>query len=141
MAQFGPYWEVAVMRHITGSQNMTQLTVYVGLCTAAPLTAAGSNPALCECATNTGGYTRQGIGTNQWVAVSGSSPAVTYNSASFSWTTSTTSWGDVLYVALFNTSTINDGNVLAFATMPATKTIGTGDQAILGTQSLSLQLT
>lgn len=141
MAQFGPYWEVAVLRNITGSQAMTQYTVYVGLCTAAPLTGAGSNPALCECATNTGGYTRVGIGTNQWVAVAGSSPAVTYNSAAFTWSTSTTSWGDISYVALFNTSTVNDGNVVAFATAAATKTIATGDQAVLGTQSLALQIT
>lgn len=141
MAQFGPYWEVAVLRHITGSQNMTQATWFIGLCTGAPLTAAGSNPALCECCTNTGGYTRVEIYTANWVAVSGSSPAVTYNSAAKTWATSTTSWGDISYVAIFNTTTINDGNVVAFATAAATKTIATGDQAVLGTQSLALQIT
>lgn len=140
MAQFGPYWEVAVLRHITGSQAMTQYTVWVGLCTAAPLTGSGSNPAVCECAA-TMNYARVGIATNAWVAVAGSSPAVTYNSAAFTFNTATNNWGDVLYVALFNTQTVNDGNVVAFATMPATKTIATGDQAVLGTQSLALQIT
>lgn len=141
MAQFGPYWETAILRHITGSQAMTQYTVWVGLCTAAPLTGSGSNPAVCECATNTGGYSRVGIATDTWGAVSGSSPANTYNSAAYTWSTSTTSWGDISYVALFNTATVNDGNVIAFATAAATKTIATGDQAVLGTSSLTLQIT
>lgn len=138
---FGPYWEQAILKHIAGQLVMTQYTVYVGACTAPPMTAGGTNLALAECeAKNTANYTRIPIYTAGWTVVTGSTPAYIRNTNPVTFLTATScSWGTIGYIALFNTSTILTGECLAWAACTNT-VVGTGDTLIFGTQSLSVEV-
>lgn len=143
MGQFGTYWETQILKHITSQTSLTAQTYWVAACTAAPMTSAGTNLALAECATagNAVGYARVIMGTAAWTVVSGSSPAVVRNSAKITWATAVSpAWGTIAYIALMNTSTIQTGEVLAWGACTQT-VVGTGDTLSLGTQSLTLQVT
>lgn len=143
MGQFGTYWEQQILKHITNQTSMTQGTLWIGACTAAPMTAAGTNLALAECEPRaTANYARISINVPAgWTVVSGSSPAVVRNTSPITWLAATScAWGTIGWLAIFNTSTILTGEVLAWGTCTSVA-IGTGDTLTLGTQSLTLQLT
>lgn len=139
---FGGYWQVNILRTITGSQVMTQQTYWLAACTAAPMTAGGTNMALAECqATNTYAYTRYGLATSIWKAVSGSTPASVGNTTIINYNTATPgAWGTIAYLAIMNTSTVRTGDILAWG--PCTNTVvGTGDTLRIATGSLVLSIT
>lgn len=142
MGQFGTHWEQTILMHITGQTSLTQQTYWIAACTAAPMTGAGTNMALAECeGTATANYTRISINTAGWTTVSGSSPAVTRNTAPVIWQTATScAWGTIGWIAIMDTSTIGGGDVLAWGACTNTA-VGTGDTLRIGTQSLSLQVT
>lgn len=85
---------------------------YVGLFTSAPGEAGGGT----EVAGNA--YVREAV----TFTVSGNTAS---NDAAIEWPTATGSWGTVTHVAVFDAST--SGNMLAYATLTAAKTISTGD--------------
>lgn len=85
---------------------------YIGLFTAAPGEAGGGT----EVAGNA--YVREAV----TFTVSGNTAS---NDAAIEWPTATGSWGTVTHVAVFDAST--SGNMLAYATLTAAKTISTGD--------------
>lgn len=141
MGQFGTYWETQILKHITGQTSLTSHTFWMAACTAAPMTAAGTNVALGECQTNAASYARVAIATAAWTTVSGSSPAVVRNSAKISFATAASpGWGTISYLMIMNTSTLGQGEVLAWGACTNTA-VGTGDTLALGTQSLALQIT
>lgn len=138
---FGGYWQANILRQITGSQVMTQQTYWIAACTVAPMTAGGTNVALCEIQTVAGAYTRQAISTNMWQAVTGSSPATVANTAVINWTTAAgAAWGTVAYIAIFNTSTRGQGDILAWGACTNT-VVATGDTLRIGTASLVISIT
>src|SRR5512144_2436079 len=135
MGQFGTYGATQILKHLTSQTSLTQQTYWVGACTAAPMTAAGTNLALAECEPRaTANYTRIQLGTAAWTTVSGSSPAVVRNTTPITFLTATScAWGTIAYIALFNTSTILTGEVLAWGACTNT-VVGTGDTLITGLQ-------
>jgi hypothetical protein len=85
---------------------------YVGLFTGAPGEAGGGTEV------SGGSYVREAV----TFTVSGNTAT---NNAAIEWPTATGSWGTVAYVAIFDADT--SGNMLAYATLTASKTISTGD--------------
>ena len=85
---------------------------YIGLFTAAPGEAGGGT----EVSGNA--YIRKAV----TFTVSGNTAS---NNAAIEWPTATGSWGTVTHVAVFDAETT--GNMLAYATLTASKTISTGD--------------
>lgn len=143
MGQLGTYWEQNILRQITGSQVMTQQTYWLAACTAPPMTGGGSNVALMECQTNAGAYARVAVSTNMWQAVSGSSPAVARNTTVINWATAAgagAAWGTIAYIAMMNTSTRQQGDILAWGACTNT-VVATGDTLRIGTASLTISIT
>lgn len=85
---------------------------YVGLFTAAPGEAGGGT----EVSGNA--YVRKAV----TFTVSGNTAS---NNAAIEWPTATGSWGTITHVAVFDAETT--GNMLAYASLTASKTISTGD--------------
>jgi len=85
---------------------------YVGLFTAAPGEAGGGT----EVSGNA--YVREAV----TFTVSGDTAS---NNAAIEWPTATGSWGTITHVAVFDADT--SGNMLAYASLTASKTISTGD--------------
>lgn len=85
---------------------------YIGLFTAAPGEAGGGTEV------SGGSYARQTVA----FTVSGN---LATNGAAIEWPTATASWGTITHVAVFDALT--SGNMLVYATLAESKTIGTGD--------------
>lgn len=143
---FGGYWSSQLLKHILGQTTATQQqTTWIALGTTTMWTAAGTGPSW-ECS-NDGGYARYPVGTNslfEAVTVPGAGPytgSIATNTATLTISAGTTSnWGAVCMIALMNTATIGTGDVLAWATALATRTVLTGDQVLIAAGSLSIQL-
>lgn len=87
---------------------------YLALYTAAPGEAGGGT----EVSTVSTGYARQSVA----FTVTGDTAS---NSAAVEWPTATASWGVITHVAVLDALTT--GNMLAYATLTASKTIASGD--------------
>lgn len=85
---------------------------YLGLFTAAPGEAGGGTEL------SGSGYARQAV----TFTVSGNTAS---NNAAIEFPTATGSWGAITHVAVFDASTA--GNMIAYASLTASKTIDTGD--------------
>jgi hypothetical protein len=110
--------ENKVLDHMTGKATWGAVTCYVGLFTAAPSDAGGGTEV-------TGGsYARKATAAGDWNSASGGS---TSNLNPITFVTATGSWGTVTHFALFDAASA--GNMLRWAALGASKTIGTGDTA------------
>jgi hypothetical protein len=87
-------------------------TLYTGLYTAAPSDTGGGT----ELSGN--GYARQATA----FTVTGNTAS---NTSAEEWATATGSWGTITHVGVFDAST--GGNLMAYGTLTASKTIATGD--------------
>jgi len=85
---------------------------YLGLFTAAPGETGGGTEL------SGSGYARQSV----TMTVTGDTAS---NSGAIEFPTATGSWGTITHAAIFDASTA--GNMLVYATLTASKTIGTGD--------------
>lgn len=85
---------------------------YLGLFTAAPGETGGGTEL------SGSGYARQAV----TMTVTGDTAS---NSGAIEFPTATGSWGTITHAAIFDASTA--GNMLVYATLTASKTIGTGD--------------
>lgn len=85
---------------------------YIGLFTAAPGEAGGGTEV------SGGSYVRMAV----TFTVTGD---LATNSAAVEWPTATASWGTITHIAVFDALTT--GNMLAYATLTAAKTIASGD--------------
>lgn len=104
-------------------------TVYVGLFTAAPTDAGGGTEV-------TGGsYARKSTAAADWNAASGN-PASASNANAITFVTATGSWGTVTHFGLFDAATT--GNLLRWAALTASKTIGSGDTASFAAGALTI---
>jgi hypothetical protein len=113
---FTNFLEDKVMDHVFGSGSYTKPSnLYLGLFTAAPGEAGGGTEV------SGGDYARQAIA----FTISGDAPTQAANTSAVEFPTATASWGEVTHVAVFDAAT--SGNMLAYAELTASKTIGDGD--------------
>lgn len=121
MAGMSDYLENKVLDHILGATAYTPPSkVYLALYTATPSDAGGGTEvtggdyARCEITNNTSNWPN---------AASGSKSS----GAAFTFATATASWGTITHWALFDA--LNDGNMLYWNQLTASKPIDTGDTA------------
>lgn len=110
---FTNYLETELLDHVFGGNAYSSpAAVYVGLFTAAPGEAGGGTEI------SGGAYVRRAGS----FSVSGNTATT---SAAIEWPTATASWGTITHIAIFDASTA--GNMLAYASLSASKTIASGD--------------
>jgi hypothetical protein len=126
---FTNYLENAVMDHVFGSGTFTKPAGrYVALFTAAPGEAGGGTELVGN------GYARQSAG----FTISGTSPTQGTNTAAIEYPTATASWGTVTHVAVFDAA--SGGNMLSYAALSVSKTIGSGDVFRIPASNLTFTL-
>lgn len=121
------YAENKVLDHLNGKSSYTMPTVYVALFTAAPSDAGGGTEV------SGGSYARVATSGATWSAASGGAAS---NAAAITFPTATASWGTVTHYATFDAS--SSGNMLRWAALTASKTIGSGDTASFAIGALSM---
>jgi hypothetical protein len=110
---FTNFLETEVLDHVFGGNAYTAPgTLYTGLYTASPSDTGGGT----ELSGN--GYARQATA----FTVTGNTAS---NTSAEEWATATGSWGTITHVGVFDAST--GGNLMAYGTLTASKTIATGD--------------
>ena len=110
---FTNFLETEILDHVFGGNAYTApVTLYTGLYTAAPSDTGGGT----ELSGN--GYARQATA----FTVTGNTAS---NTDAEEWATATGSWGTITHVGVFDAST--GGNLMAYGTLTASKTIATGD--------------
>lgn len=120
------YAEAKVLDHLNGKTSFTMPTAYVALFTAAPSDSGGGTEV-------TGGsYARVATTGSTWAAASSGS---TSNAAVVTFPTASASWGTVTHYATFDAS--SGGNMLRWAALTVSKTIGSGDTAAFAIGALA----
>lgn len=110
---FTNYTETEVLEWLLTAGAVTRPTAwYVGLFTAAPGETGGGTEV------SGGSYARE----SATFTVSGNTAS---NSANIEFTEATASWGTITHVAIFDA--VSGGNMLAYASLTASKTIDSGD--------------
>lgn len=90
---------------------------------------------------NAGAYARQAVarsGTPGWAAATGTSPATTNNSGTINFPTASASWGTVTHFAICDLGTYGGGNVIYWADLTNSKTIGIGDTASFAASAIAV---
>lgn len=106
-------FETRTLQWLFTTDSPTRPTAwYIGLFTAAPGETGGGT----EISGNA--YAREAV----TFTVSGNEAT---NNAAIEWATATGSWGTISHIAVFDAST--SGNMIAYASLTASKTIETGD--------------
>lgn len=112
------FLENKLLDHMLGKTSYTMPTAYVGLFTAAPSDAGGGTEV-------TGGsYARKSTAGADWNAAAAGSSS---NANAITFVTATASWGTVTHFGIFDAATA--GNLLRWAALTTSKTIGNGDTA------------
>ena len=110
---FTNFLETEVLDHVFGGNAYTAPgTLYTGLYTASPSDTGGGTELSGD------GYARQATA----FTVTGNTAS---NTSAEEWATATGSWGTITHVGVFDAST--GGNLMAYGTLTASKTIATGD--------------
>lgn len=110
---FTNYLETELLDHVfAGNAYTSPSTVYVALYTAAPSEAGGGTEV------SGGSYVRKAGS----FSVSGNTATT---SAAIEWPTATASWGTITHIAIHDAA--SGGNMLAYASLTASKAIASGD--------------
>ena len=110
---FTNFLETEILDHVfAGNAYTAPGTIYVGLFAAAPGEAGGGTEV------SGGSYARQ-AGT---FSVTGNTATTT---GAIEWPTATGTWGTITHIGIFDAST--GGNMMAYASLTASKTIASGD--------------
>jgi len=130
MGSLTDYFERKVLNAFCGNDAaMASTSMWVAMYTATPSDASGGTEV-------TGGnYARKSSGA--WSTATGASGWVA-NTATITYATATLSWGNVSHFALLDDS--STGNMVAWATLTATRDIGTNDVAAFAIGSLTIAL-
>ncbi len=131
MAGKSDYAEQLVLELLTG--RAPSATRYIGLFTAAPSDSGGGT----EVSGNN--YARKstaGGTSGDWAAVTGTNPTSIANANAITFATPSGSWGTVTHFGVFDAS--SGGNLLSWASLTVSKTIGSGDSAAFAAGSLAL---
>ena len=125
---FTNFLETEILDHVFGGNAYSAPgTLYVGLFTAAPDDTGGGT----EVSTSGTGYARQSAA----FTVTGNTAS---NSASIEYPTATASYGTVTHVGIFDAA--SSGNLMAYASLTASKAIDTGDVFRIPTGDLDVTL-
>lgn len=127
---FTNYTENAVLGHVFGSTTFTKPSLFVGLFTAAPGETAGGT----ELSTVGTAYARQAAA----FTVSGTAPTQATNTSAIEFPTATSAWGTITHAAIFDAA--SGGNMIAYATLTASKTIASGDVFRVPASNLTVTL-
>jgi len=112
---FSNYLETEILDHVFGGNAYTApTTMYLALYTVAPSDTGGGT----EVSTTSTGYARQEVA----FTVSGNTAS---NTAAIEYATATANYGTVVAVGVLDAET--DGNLMAYASLSASKAIETGD--------------
>ncbi len=138
---FSNYLEDKVLNHVFGGSAYTApSTLYIALLTSAPDdTSTGAN--ITEVSGSGTGYSR----VTASFSVSGTAPTQASNSAELNWS-ATGSWGTVSHVAVLDSGTIGQGNVLAYTNLQdasgSTRTVSVlnGDTFRISASALNVRL-
>ena len=115
MGSFSDYYENKIIDHMLRNQAFTPpSTLYVALYTVSPSDSGGGTEM------SGGSYARQAV---TFTAASG---GATSNSADITFPQATADWGTIVAVGIFDSS--SGGNLLAWGTLTASKTVNNGDQ-------------
>lgn len=123
------YLELALLDEVLGGVNFAPpATVYVALYTAAPTDAGGGTEV------SGGAYARVAVTNNaiNWPAASGGSKS---NGTVITFPTATAAWGTVVAFGISDAATA--GNLLYWADLTTSKTIGSGDTASFAVGALT----
>jgi len=113
---FTNHTEDLVLKFLLTTGTATRPTEwYVGLFTAAPGETGGGTEV------SGSAYTRKTAS----FTVSGTAPTEATNASAIEFDTATGSWGTITHIGLFDAAT--SGNMLVYAELTASKTIGSGD--------------
>lgn len=127
MSAMSNYLENALINATLRNTSYTSpTTVYVGLYT--------SNPG----EGNTGTEVSGGSYARQSATFGAPSDGVSTNSATLTFPTATASWGTITHVGILDAST--SGNLLYYAALDVSKTIGSGDIFTISSGNLSVTL-
>lgn len=127
MAGLSDYAENALLDWICGEGALADITTHVALFTAAPSDAGGGTEV------SGGSYARVATTPADWnAAASGAKD----NANALTFPTATASWGTVTHFGLFDAA--SGGNLLAWAALSASKTVGSGDIARFAAGALDL---
>jgi hypothetical protein len=129
MAGYSDYAENKILDHSTGKTAFTMPSVWVGLYTATPSDAGGGTEV------SGGSYARKSTAGSDWAAAASGS---TSNAAVITFVTASGSWGTVTHFGLFDAASA--GNLLMWASLTTSKTIGNGDVASFPIGNLVLTL-
>lgn len=126
---FSDYSEDLVLDWLLTNAAATRPTAwYVSLYTVAPTDSGGGTEV------SGGSYARTAV----TFTVSGTSPTLATNSATVEFPTASGSWGTIVAMGVMDAST--SGNLLAWADLTASKTIGTGDVLRFNTGEIDVTL-
>ncbi len=127
---FSNYTEQNVLDHLFGANTFTKpASRFVALFTAAPGETGGGT----EVAGNN--YARVAAGN---FTITAGNPSTAANSSTLEFPAATGSWGTVTHCAIFDAST--SGNLLAYATLTTSRTVGSGDVLRFLTGELEITL-
>lgn len=110
------YLENKILDHVLGKTSYTMPTAYVGLFTAAPSDSGGGTEV------SGSNYSRKSTAGADWNAASSGSSS---NANAITFATPSGSWGTVTHFGIFDAATT--GNLLRWAALTTSKTIGSGD--------------
>lgn len=119
------YAEDKVNELLVGKTAFATPTAYVALYTATPSDSGGGTEV------SGGSYARKSTAGADWAASSGGSIA---NANAITFVTASGSWGTVTHWGVFDAATT--GNLLFWAALTTSKTIGSGDTAAFGVGAL-----
>lgn len=144
MSALSNYSEKALLDHLLGTAAMTSpSTVYVGLFTASDSTGSTLENLEAGILTNEvagNGYSRQSATFAAATLGTGS----TSNTGNITFTASGGDWGTIEAVAILDADSTSDsagaGNVLAYGSLTASKTIADGDSFQISTGNLTITL-
>lgn len=115
---YSDFAENKIIDHSNGKTSWTMPSVFVALYTAAPSDSGGGTEV-------TGGsYARKSTAGADWNAAASGSAS---NANAITFVTATASWGTVTHFGLFDASTA--GNLIRWAALTNSKTVGSGDTA------------
>ena len=130
---FSDFLELEVLDHVFGAAAYTApVTLYVSLFTVAPTDAGGGTEA-------TGGsYARVAV-TNNATNFPAASAGAKSNGTAITFPTATASWGSCVAMGVHDAASA--GNLLAWADLAVSKTVGSGDTPSFAVGELDITLT
>ena len=129
MGSFTNYAECKLLNAFAGNEVVNSISMWTGLFTAAPSDLSGGTEV-------TGGsYARKSSGA--WGTCTGSEGFID-NLATITFVTATAAWGTVSHFALLDDS--STGNMIAWATLTASRTVVTNDVAVFAIGSLTITM-